>query len=170
MTAALLLPILACLLAAAWYDLAVRRIPDPLSAGIAAGAVALRALDGPAALAASLAAALVLFLLLLVLFARGLLGGGDVKLATALALGLPPAGVWTLVVGTALAGGVLAAGYLAMHRLAAAAASPAGRSRGIVARVAAAEWRRFRRRGPLPYGIAIAVGGLTAFGNQFVLH
>lgn len=169
-TAALLIGLVAAVLAAIWRDLAVRRIPDTLSASIAAVAILLRAAEGPGALAASLAAALALFVLLFVLFARGWLGGGDVKLATALALGLPPAGVWTLVVATALAGGMLAAGYLLMHRLAAGSVAPAGRQAAILARVAAAEAWRIRRRGPLPYGIAIAAGALTAFGNQFVVQ
>lgn len=169
-TSALVIGLVAAVLAAAWRDLAVRRIPDPLSASIAAAAILLRVVEGPGALAASLAAALALFVLLFALFARGWLGGGDVKLATALALGLPPQGIWTLVVATALAGGVLASGYLLMHRLAAGPVAPTRRRSAILARVAAAEAWRIRRRGPLPYGIAIAAGALTAFGNQFVVQ
>jgi prepilin peptidase CpaA len=170
MATLLLLVIAATLIVAAYSDIAVRRIPNAAPAVVALAGLALRVMEGLGPLAATLAASGLLFVLLFVLFARGWLGGGDVKLATALALGLPPQGIWTLVVATALAGGVLAAGYLLMHRLAAGPVAPAGRQAAILARVAAAEAWRIRRRGPLPYGIAIAVGALTAFGNQFVVQ
>lgn len=108
----------ACLAAAAWRDLAVRRIPNAAAAGLALTGLALRALEGIGPLGASLAAAALLFALLFLGFARGILGGGDVKLATAAALGLPPAGVWMLVVATALAGGVLSLAYLLPYGIA----------------------------------------------------
>lgn len=170
MTALLALAIAAALLVAAWTDLAVRRIPNALAGTVAAAALALRLAEGPAALAASLAAATLLFALLALAFCRGLVGGGDVKLATAVALGLPPGAVWGFVVATALAGGALALGYLVAHCLLTAPAVPAGRGAPLVLRVAAAERWRIRRRGPLPYGIAIAIGGLTYFGNHFVMQ
>jgi prepilin peptidase CpaA len=156
--------IAALLVAAAWRDLAVRRIPDPVSGGVAAASVALRATEGPGAAALSLAAAAALFLVLFAGFARGLLGGGDVKLATAVALGLPPAGVWQFVVATALIGGLLSALYLILIRLRLPRRAPPGRRAALPARVAAAERWRVTRRGPLPYGIAIAAGGLLT-GN-----
>lgn len=156
------------LVVAAWRDLAARRIPDTLSGGVAAASVALRLAEGPGAALASLGAAALLFLLLFAGFARGLLGGGDVKLATAVSLGLPPLGVWHFVVATALAGGVLSAAYIVMIRLRLARRGPAGRGRALPARVLAAERWRVGRRGPLPYGIAIAAGGLVA-GN-LVFH
>lgn len=160
----------ACLLAAAWRDLAVRRIPNAAAAGLALAGVALRALEGIGPVGASVAAAALLFLVLFVGFARGILGGGDVKLATAAALGLPPAGVWTLVVATALAGGVLSLAYLLMARIAVPSAATPRRHRGILGRIATIEWWRISRRGPLPYGIAITAGACISFGNQLVVH
>src|SRR5262245_13570575 len=54
----------------------------------------------------SLMAATILFLPLLVIYQRGWIGGGDVKLLVALAIGLPMMGVIQLLTATALAGGV----------------------------------------------------------------
>jgi prepilin peptidase CpaA len=124
--------------------------------------LALRVAEGWYSLAASLAVAAALFLLLLPCHARGLIGGGDVKLLTALALGLPPLGSYQLIVATALAGGLLAMFYLLLQRLmprpvgTAATARP---SAPALRRIAAVEAWRIRRRGPMPYGVAIAVGG-----------
>lgn len=159
-----------CLLTAAWRDLAVRRIPNVTAAGLAAAGVALRALEGPVPVGTSLAAAGFLFALLFIGFARGILGGGDVKLATAAALGLPPAGVWTLVVATALAGGLLSFLYLLLIRLRLPRAAPQGRRQGLLRRIACVESWRISRRGPLPYGIAITAGACISFGNQLVVH
>src|SRR5499427_8997594 len=55
----------------------------------------------------SLIAATILFLLLLIIYQRRWMGGGDVKLLVALAIGLPLTGVIQLLTITALAGGVL---------------------------------------------------------------
>lgn len=170
MTTLLLLIIAASLLAAAWTDLAVRRIPNALSAAVALAGLALRATDGLAAAMMTSIAACALFVVLFIGFARGVLGGGDVKLATAVALGLPPIDIWGFIVVTALAGGVLSLGYLLAHWVAQAPAVPAGRAASTLARVAAAERWRARRRGPLPYGVAIAIGGLTYFSNHFMMQ
>jgi len=167
MASVLALLIIICLVSAAWRDLAVRRIPNVFSYAIAVAGVCLRAFDGLTALGGSVAAASALFAVLFLLFARGLLGGGDVKLAAAVALGLPPEAVWTFVVLTALAGGILSGFYLAAFRLGLRPLRPAGRRRGVLRRVAAAEVWRLRRRGPLPHGIALCASGvgLTASGH-----
>ena len=153
------LPALSLLSLAAWRDIATRTIPNGACLAIAALGLALRATEGWLALATSLAAAALLFLVLLFCHARGFLGGGDVKLLTALALGLPPLGSWNLVVATALAGGVLALIYLALHRVPAARLSlPPRAGANALRRVLAVESWRIRSRGPMPYGVAIAIG------------
>ena len=63
----------------------------------------------------SLVAATILLLLLIVIYQRGWIGGGDVKLLVALAVGLPLMGVIQLLTITALAGGVLALAHLMMR-------------------------------------------------------
>jgi prepilin peptidase CpaA len=84
--------------------------------------------------AAQLALALVVLMVCAGLFAIRVLGGGDAKLLAALALWVPPHLFPNVLLVMALAGGLLAAALLA------------GRRPGMAASV--------------PYGIAIAAGGL----------
>jgi prepilin peptidase CpaA len=105
-------------------------------------------------------------MLLVAVYARGWIGGGDVKLLVALAIGLPLAGVVQLLTVTALAGGVLALTHLMMRRLPFPSPAPAGAS--LLRRVWAVERWRNVRHAPLPYGVAIACGGIwTVFNRGF---
>jgi prepilin peptidase CpaA len=114
----------------------------------------------------SLIAATILLLLLIVIYQRGWIGGGDVKLLVALAIGLPLMGVIQLLTITALAGGVLALVHLMMRLLPYPKLAPAGSS--LVRRVYAIERWRNLRHAPLPYGVAIACGGIwTVFNHGF---
>ncbi|MFC0387102.1 prepilin peptidase [Muricoccus vinaceus] len=144
---------------ACWRDLSARVIPDSISLALAGVGLAARLSVGREAALLSLLTAFLLFGTLLFCAMRGWLGGGDVKLAGAVALGLSPAASWDFTFLTAMAGGLLGAVYLAgplfAPRLAAA------RGAGLLPRVAAVEARRLRRRGPLPYGFAIAAGALA---------
>ncbi|MCW8084321.1 A24 family peptidase [Sabulicella glaciei] len=135
---------------AAWRDVATRTIPDAASWLIGGIGIGARGALGFEALAVSLAGATLLFLTLFLFFARGFLGGGDVKLASAIAVGLAPAAIWEFVVATTFAGGVLAILHLLLRRW--------GPAR-FPGRVGAVEAWRIRRGAPLPYGVAIAVGG-----------
>lgn len=148
---------LAALCVAAWRDVATRLIPDGAVIALALLGGALRALDGLVALGMSAAASALLFLLLALLSVRGLLGGGDVKLMAAVALALSPTQTVAFVVVTSIAGGLLGCGYLLASRLV-GAPTRAPRGAPLLRRILAAEKRRIRRRGPLPYGVAIAVG------------
>jgi prepilin peptidase CpaA len=86
------------------------------------------------------------------------MGGGDVKLLVALAIGLPLPGLIQLLAITTLAGGVLALVHLIMRHLPHPRLAPAGSS--VVRRVYAIERWRHLRHAPLPYGVAIACGGI----------
>ncbi len=113
-----------------------------------------------------IAATILLLLLLLVIYQRGWIGGGDVKLLVALAIGLPLTGVIQLLTMTALAGGVLALVHLMMRLLPHPRLAPAGSS--LARRVYAIERWRHLRHAPLPYGVAIACGGVwTVFSKGF---
>jgi prepilin peptidase CpaA len=152
------------LLAAAWNDIATRLIPDCLPIALAILGALTRLMAGPAALAVSFGLALGLFAFLVLLHARGALGGGDVKLAAAICLGLSPLAAWRFVVVTAMAGGVLGMLHLAA-RVAlrgAAAHRPAPRGSTLLLRVFRAERWRIARHGSLSYGVAIACGGIWA--------
>ena len=149
------------LLAAAWNDLATRLIPNRVSLLVAGVAGASQLPNGPLAAAAAAGVAALLFAALAVPFAYGMLGGGDVKLAPALALGFTPAGTWDFVVFTAAAGGVLGLLYIALSRLLPAPTTPIRPGAPLLQRVLAAERRRIHRRAGMPYGVAIAAGGVA---------
>ena len=78
-------------------------------------------------------------------FYAGMMGGGDVKLAAALALWFSPQSTIKFLVLTSLAGGVLTLGVLAWHRA-----------------------KRREGRPEIPYGVAIAFGGLAILTQRFL--
>ena len=91
------------------------------------------------------------------------MGGGDVKLLGAAALGMPASSVLTFIAAVAMAGGVLAVFYLLARRL--MPFRPSTRPKGMVARALRAERWRISRGGPLPYACAIAFGFLFVILN-----
>ena len=148
---------------AAAADIAARIIPDSCAIALALLGLASRAVHGLPEMAITIALALTLFVLLVVLHARGMLGGGDVKLASAAALGLSPDSLYRFVVVTTLAGGVLALLYLVLRPMfRGVRTTPPARGTSFLHRVASAERWRIARRGSLPYGVAIACGGIWA--------
>jgi len=145
------------LLYVATIDVATRLIRNEICLALALLGIADQ-LANPMQIVQSLIAATILLLLLLVIYQRGQIGGGDVKLLVALAIGLPLTGVIQLLTITALAGGVLALVHLMMRLLPYPKLAPAGSS--LVRRVYAIERWRHLRHAPLPYGVAIACGGI----------
>src|SRR5881392_142883 len=104
------------LLYVATIDVATRLIRNEICLALALLGIVSQ-LPSPMQVAQSLIAAAILFLLLLVIYTRGSIGGGDVKLLVALAIGLPLMGVIQLLTITALAGGILALVHLMMRIL-----------------------------------------------------
>ena len=145
------------LLYVATIDIATRLIRNEICLALALLGLAAQ-LASPMQIAQSLIAAAILLLLLFVIYQRGSIGGGDVKLLVALAIGLPLTGVIELLTMTALAGGVLALVHVIMRLLPYPKLAPAGSS--LVRRVYAIERWRHLRHAPLPYGVAIACGGI----------
>ncbi len=146
---------------AAVSDLATRTIPDEACIALALLGFGARLFAGVTAVAVSVVVAVALFALLVLAHARGALGGGDVKLAAAMAVGLAPAQTYRFVVATVIAGGVLSLLHLLLRR-----APPPARSvtrsstrASLARRIVTIERWRIRRKGSLPYGIAIACGG-----------
>ncbi|MBR1145109.1 prepilin peptidase [Bradyrhizobium sp. AUGA SZCCT0431] len=151
------------LLYVATIDVATRLIRNEICLALALLGI-VGQLANPVQIAESLIAATILLLLLLVIYQRRLIGGGDVKLLVALAIGLPLMGVIQLLTITALAGGILALVHLMMRVLPYPRLAPAGSS--FVRRVYAVERWRHLRHAPLPYGVAIACGGIwTVFSR-----
>ena len=152
--AAVSLLVVGLLTIAAWRDVATRLIPDWISLALLACGLATRAPHGWTAVFASFAVAALVFVFLLALAMRGLLGGGDVKLAAAVSAGLSPAATWDFITASVLAGGLLGACYI----LAARFVPPVAGGPDLLGRVMAVEAWRIRRRGPLPYAVALATG------------
>lgn len=146
---ACLIALAGLLIGAAWQDLRTLHIGNGLSIAIVAlfaGWAAIGLMAGSSTLQTlglSVACGAALFVVGVAAFAAGILGGGDVKLLAAVALFAGPGGILDLLLVTALAGGLLGVVVLA------------GAPVGPVPNPGEAALRR-----RLPYGPAIAVGGL----------
>lgn len=133
------------LLMAAWTDIKTRTISNELNAAIALLAIGYWWVTGEALwpdVAIRIGVAIGLFLAFAVLFMLKMMGGGDVKMITALALWLPFKALMTMLTVMALAGGVITIILLIRQR-----------------------WRPNAARPEVPYGVAIAIGGLWVIAN-----
>jgi prepilin peptidase CpaA len=136
------------LLAAAAIDLRTRTIPNGLNLAVALLAVPfwwLTGIDPWPDIALQVGAAALVFAAFAGLFALGAMGGGDVKLIAALALWLPWPALLAVLVIMSLAGGLLTLAMLIRKRLA--------RSEAAL---------------EIPYGVAIACGGLWVIAQPFL--
>jgi prepilin peptidase CpaA len=136
------------LLFAAYTDLRSRKIANWLTAAIALGAPLFWLSSGLAlwpAIAIQIGMAIAAFAVLAGLFAFRMMGGGDVKLLTALALWIAPSDYLALLLIMALVGGVLTLVIGAWNVM-------------------------LRQPGKLsvPYGIAIAAAGLWILGADYL--
>ncbi|WEK48082.1 MAG: prepilin peptidase [Candidatus Andeanibacterium colombiense] len=136
------------LLIAAFTDIRSRQIANWLNIAIALGAPLYWWASGIALwpdVAIQLGVAAATFAALAILFALRAMGGGDVKLLAALALWIPPLQFLNLLVIMALVGGVLALTFGAWHIA-----------------------RHRRDRLAIPYGVAIATGGLWVLAANYL--
>lgn len=135
------------LLFAAFTDLKRRQIDNELNAAIAAAAPLFWLATGMGwvDVAWQLGVALATFAALAVLFAMRAMGGGDVKLLTALALWIKPAWFLQLLIVMAVAGGVITLLFGCWHIA-----------------------RRRRDRIAIPYGLAIAGAALWVIANHYL--
>jgi prepilin peptidase CpaA len=131
------IPNRACLIVAGVYALAFPVLPLPTwLEGLAAGAIVLFA--GAA------------------LFARNLLGGGDVKLSAAIALWAGPALFPDFALTTGLAGAALAVVMLSPLRRWMPASPHSARAGGL--------------KQPMPFGVPLAVGGARVLALHLLPH
>ncbi len=144
----LLIALAIALVFAACTDIKRRQIDNWLNAAIALGAPVFWWTSGLALwpdVALQLAVALGAFALLCILFAVRMMGGGDVKLLTALALWIEPGAFLQLLIIMAIAGGVLTIVMGAYHFL-----------------------QNQKERLAIPYGVAIAFGGLWVLAANYI--
>ena len=144
----LLVGLAIALLVAAVTDLRQRKIHNWLNLAIALAAPAYWWASGLSlwpGVAIQLGVALLAFAVLAGLFALRTMGGGDVKLLTALALWIRWEAFIELLFVMAIAGGVLTV-VMGMWHVA----------------------RRNTHKLSIPYGVAIAIGGLWVIGPQIV--
>jgi prepilin peptidase CpaA len=85
------------------------------------------------------------FVLLAAAFYIGMMGGGDVKLAAALALWFRPDETIRFLIVMSIAGGVLTLVVVILHRM-----------------------RKNEGKPKIPYGVAIAFGGLAILTQRFL--
>jgi len=85
------------------------------------------------------------FALLAAAFYAGMMGGGDVKLAAALALWFSPLSTLRFLIFMSIAGGLLTLVVVGLHRL-----------------------RKKSGKPQVPYGVAIAIGGLIILIQRFL--
>ena len=144
----LLMLLAALLLACCWSDWRSRTIPNGLNAAIALLAIPFWWAAGLALwpdIALQIGLAVAVFAIFALAFAIGAMGGGDVKLLGALALWLPWQALLAMLFVMSVAGGVLTLGFLVAGRI-------AGR----------------KDRPEIPYGLAIAFGGLWVLSERFL--
>ena len=98
-------------------------------------------------IAIQLAAGAAVFVVLAAAFYAGMMGGGDVKLAAPLALWFPPGATIKFLVFMSLAGGLLTLLILVWHRA-----------------------KQREGRPQIPYGVAIAFGGLAILAQPYLNH
>lgn len=100
---------------------------------------------GLAEIGIQVAVAVGVFVLLAIAFYLRMMGGGDVKLASAIALWFAPQGTLRFLIYMSVAGGVLTLFVVGLHKL-----------------------RKKEGKPEIPYGVAIAFGALTILAQRFL--
>ena len=144
----------------AFGDIRTRRIPNEMIVAILVLAAFRIAIDGdPRAGLFTLAASAALFVSTFLLFWRGLLGGGDVKLIGATALLVGYHNLFEFLFVMSVSGALMAVAVLARDRLGRRqAAAPAVEDQEISALLT------------VPYGVAIAAAGIVSLLVQYLPH
>jgi prepilin peptidase CpaA len=148
----ILTAILALLLVwAAIVDLRTRTIPNWLNFVVAAMAPLFWWASGipfyPDAVE-RICGAYLIFVVFFFFFCRGGMGGGDVKLGTAIALWFAPLATLLFFIVTSFAGGFVSIGAWIYHH----------------------KIKRLEGKTEVPYGVAIALGGLWLLAQRFLNH
>ncbi|HVA27485.1 MAG TPA: prepilin peptidase [Candidatus Baltobacteraceae bacterium] len=148
-------------------DLVARKIPNLLTIAILIVALAFHGLHGFVPFVQSFGAMAFVLILGTLAHARGWLGGGDVKLAAAVAAAFSLPDAVAFVLYTMVAGGLLAIVWIAMgrhrHFLSECTSYLLTLRAGVMPHVETAGTRK------LPYALAIASGALIVYGSHSVM-
>lgn len=142
--------LIALMLLAAWSDIRRREIDNWLNASIALLAPLYWWTSGYALwpdMAVQLLIGIVVLVAFAGLFALGAMGGGDVKMLAAVALWLSPPLLFPMLFVMAVAGGLLAGGMLVAQKM-----------------------KGSKKILEVPYGVAIAAGGIWAISNNILTN
>lgn len=135
--------------AGGYFDLRTRTIPNRLSAAFAIlGLATVWYVGGGGAAGAALAHSAIALGIGMLVYVLGAWGGGDAKFYAASAAWFELSDLPRLMLGISLAGLVLVVGWFAVRRI---MKSP----------------KTHGRKGELPYGVAIAAGGIATMASQF---
>lgn len=136
---------------AAWSDIRYRRLPNVLVLFVAGMGFSYAAIDtGLKEAASGLLHGLAALLVGLALYSRGMVGGGDVKYYSAVAMWFPISQGFRLMGLVSFAGLALLAGWLIRRHMTASAV----------------DFKASKDGDKLPFGVAIAAGAvLAAIGN-----
>lgn len=154
---------LAACFAASYFDVRARRIPNWLTASLAAAAVLVHAFGGIRSVAESLAVMAVLTAAGTLIYARGGIGGGDVKLAIAASGMLSFPLCIPLLLYTAIGGGLFAVIVVLVRGNARASFS-----RAISMTMSAPQGVAARKGETLPYAVAFAFGAIMVALSQSI--
>lgn len=162
MSAAIWLTLAGCFIAG-FTDVRARRIPNWLTGPLAVGALILHSFSGLRAALVSLAVMLVLTALGTLVYSRGGIGGGDIKLAIAASGMLSYPLCVPFLLYSAIGGGLLAVLFVALRgttrvSLSRAIALTAGDARGMTP----------AKSEMLPYAVAFAFGAVIVALSQSI--
>jgi prepilin peptidase CpaA len=150
-------------LAASYCDVRSRRIPNWLTGSLALAALAVHSFSGPRAVAISLLFMAVLTAAGTLIYSKGGIGGGDIKLAIAASGMLSYPLCVPFLLYSAIGGGILAVAFILFR----------GNARASLARAVSITMRvplgdASRKSAMLPYAVAFAFGAALIALSQSV--
>lgn len=158
-----LVPLGVCLLVAACWDVARRRVPNVVTAAAALSGLTVRIVDGGGWGGASgLAAGALVIAILYRPWTMGGIGGGDVKLAAAVGVWVGLEGLIRFALATAAAGGLVAAGAYLYSSRAVRREVKQNLTLAVYDQQLPVLTSQAPGRVSVPYGLAIAAGAIVA--------